>query len=66
MSVILPRLKTNCIVEVQGERYRAELWNGKENFYRFVYIGENGLEDFERTEEAVSNAIKKGLIKTVN
>jgi hypothetical protein len=62
--IIYPRLATNQIVEIKGEKYRAEIWRqGDKLTYEFVYLGENGLSNFEKSEQEVSEAIKKGIIK---
>lgn len=54
---IYPRLANNEICSINGERYRAEFWQGNRRYYDFVYIGENGKENFSRDEKTVSEAI---------
>jgi hypothetical protein len=62
--IISPRLAVNQLVEIKGEKYRAEMWHHKGNItYEFIYLGENGLRNFEKTEQEVSNAIKNNIIK---
>jgi hypothetical protein len=62
--ILYPRLATNQVVEIKGEKYRAGIWrqSGKIT-YEFIYLGENGLNNFEKSEKEVSDAIKKGIIK---
>jgi len=65
-KTIFPRLMSNQIVLIKKERYRAEIWNkGEEMVYEFIYLGENGLSNFEKTEQEVSDAIKNKIIKTI-
>jgi hypothetical protein len=61
---IYPRLTVNQLVEIKGEKYRAEMWNqGGDITYEFIYLGECGLKNFIKSEQEVSNAIKNKLIK---
>jgi hypothetical protein len=64
--VIFPRLAINQIVEIKGERYRTEIWEQKDIItYEFIYLGENGLRNFEKSEIDVSNALKNNIIKII-
>jgi len=60
---IYPRLGNNEVVSINGERYRAEFWQGKRRYYSFVYVGENGKTNFQKTEQEVSDAIIIKVIK---
>lgn len=56
-----PRLAHNELVEIKGERYRAEWWSNKT--YEFIYVGSNGKPDFIKGQKEVSLAIESGIIK---
>lgn len=60
---IYPRLGSNEVVTISGEKYRAEFWNGKNPHYEFCYLGENGKDNFKRSENDVSQAIINKLIR---
>lgn len=60
---IYPRLGNNEVVTISGEKYRAEFWQGHKRFYEFIYLGENGKENFTRSEIDVSNAIIEKKIR---
>lgn len=61
---VYPRLGLNEVVSINGEKYRAEFWNSKTNpRYDFFYLGDNGNENFTRSEKDVSQAITEKKIK---
>lgn len=64
-QTIFPRLANNELILINKERWRAEFTQGKNRYYTFVYLGENGLKDFVRSEQEVSNAIIKKQIKSI-
>ena len=61
---IFPRLGNNEIVQIGGSRFRAEFINSEKNpRYDFIAIGDEGKENFTRTEKSVSEAIVDKKIK---
>lgn len=61
-----PRIPINSIVEVKGERYSVDQWHHKGVItYEFTYIGEKGLNNFEKSEIEVANALNKKIINIV-
>jgi len=69
MKTISPRLISGNIYQIGKFRYRADFWHISRR-YEFTGIydgyGRTGSMDGEyRTEQEVSEAIKKGIIKTI-
>lgn len=67
--MISPRLITGNVYEIAGKRYRASFWNLSRK-YEFEWVadesGEVGyLHNQTRTELEVSEAILKGIIKSI-
>jgi len=60
---IYPRLGSNEVISINGERYRAEFWQGNKRYYEFIYVGDNGKQNFQKTEQEVSDAIIIKVIK---
>lgn len=60
---IYPRLGNNECVVIKNEKYRAEFTQGSKRYYTFIYLGENGLNDFTKTESEVSEGINNKKIK---